>query len=132
MAHQLMADGALPEGNVAVLVGAPPGETGRGRTSRRRAQGSCTSSMSTPPISFGWTNAIRVSREPPPRHLVHETHSLAPEADERRRDVVHAIGHVMHARAARREEPAHRRVVAQRSEQLDEGRPAGKRTSSTP
>ena len=58
------ADGRreLPEGNVAVLVHAPtPASTS---SESRGPQPSWTSSTRTPPIDFGWTNAISVLREP--------------------------------------------------------------------
>ena len=72
---------------------------------------------------FRMEERVRVSREP--RLGTSSTRRTpSPRKRARRRyDVVHAIGHVMHARAARREEPAHRRVRAERPEQLDEGRP---------
>ena len=68
LAHQLMADGKLPEGNVSCLVNAPAGLTDSVAPARTGVrvplQRSWTSSTSTPPIARGWTNAINVLRDP--------------------------------------------------------------------
>ena len=96
LAHQLMGDGKLPEGNVAVLVNAPaparPGSTSRAWTS---------SIEDAAHVLRVDERDQRVPR-PAPRHLVHQPHPLVPQSGERRRDVVDPVRHVMQAGAARR------------------------------
>ena len=61
LVHQLMGEGALPEGNVAVLVNAP-----RARADRP-ALGAAAPARARParrPVALGWTNAIVVPRDP--------------------------------------------------------------------
>src|SRR4051794_32225692 len=55
----------------------------------------------------------------PPRLRVDQLDTLFRELGECRRDIVHLVGDVVHARPALGEEPPDRRVVAERREQLD-------------
>ncbi len=53
------------------------------------------------------------------RLLVDHPQAGGPQIVERARDIIHAVGNVVQARAALGEEPADRRVCAQRRQQLD-------------
>src|SRR5579871_6358862 len=63
------------------------------------------------------------AEHPSARRLVDQLRAGARKVVERSSDVVHLIGDVMHARPALREETADRRVVAERSEELDAALP---------
>ena len=69
----------------------------------------------------GCTNAISVLREPGARCLVDQLRALGTQVSERTFDVVHAVGHVVHAGPSGGEEPSDRGVRPQRTQQLDVG-----------
>ncbi len=87
------------------------------RNSGTRAAG-CFSSTSTPWVADGWMKATRAPSAPGPGHGVDQADAAAGEIRERRIDVFHAQGDVMHAGPALLDELRNRRVGRRRLQQF--------------
>lgn len=67
------------------------------------------------------------AEEPRSRLRIDQICTGTRELGQRRTEVAYLVRDVMHAGAALRQEPAHRRVLAERLEELDPSRPDAKR-----